>query len=511
MLRLGVLLLLVGPLFAHGGAVNPPPPTGVNGPLVTTPNTAKSVPGSGGNPSTPTEDPAPEPPPPPPPPQPVPPGTTVTPGLRKPSDTPEPPPDPRPEAPPPVTTPQSPDPAPPPKEPPPGPKGPSPTAPPHDQPRAPRSGPRRGAAAGSGWSYWWYFNREHLLGFRRKPAARGPVSGTKTAAKDPVEVRRDHVRATLRKLATTRGEPTLRASALIALGRAGRGEDADLMLRVLREKNVDAIVQEGAALGLGMLPPIEDVDTRERVREHLNYYLQVPSALPSRARAFVAIAAGLRARDDRVLVMQLAAELASPRGGRDRFASVMLAGGLSGDRMVAPELLHAARRGRVGKSVRMPDGIRAHAASALAHLGDPIAVPTLIGLLRSRRGGPESKRAAALALGRLLREGRVEKRKPAIDALVKVLEKPGDSNLRGFAGLALGGARPPAGVPNMQRLLDKGGDAGLRPYLALSLGLAARTSRDRKLASFLAEELEKAKQHDLHGALCIATGLARAR
>ena len=37
-------------------------------------------------------------------------------------------------------------------------------------------------------------------------------------------------------------------------------------LRVLREKNVDAIVQEGAALGLGMLPPIEDAESRERVR-----------------------------------------------------------------------------------------------------------------------------------------------------------------------------------------------------------------------------------------------------
>jgi HEAT repeat protein len=494
-----------------------PPTPGVNGPLTKTPNSAKSNPAKPKAPTTPPDNPPPVPAPETPAtPKPVPPGSTVPPGLRKPGST-TPPADPRPDRPP-TTPPATPTPPPtPPKDAPPkGPKGPKPEAPPHGQARTPRSGTRGGAGSGSGWTYWWTFNREHLLGFRRKMSASGPVSGTKTVAKDPAEVRRDLVRVALRRVATSKGEPTLRASALIALGRAGRGDDAPLFLRVLQEKNVDAIVQEGAALGLGMLPPIESKQTRELVREHLNYYLRVPTALPTRARAFAVIATGLRARDDRVLVMQLASELASPQGEQDRFASVMLAGGLSGDRMVAPELVQAARRGRVGSTVQMPDPLRAHAACALAHLGDPVAVPTLSALLRSRRGGPESKRAAALGLGRLLRETRLPAadRKQATDALAKVLDKPGDSNLRGFAALGLGGAKPPARIPELKRLLDSGGDAMLRPYVAISLGLAARTMgsvKGKPIAAFLAGELAKSKSHDLHGALCIALGLARAR
>jgi len=136
-------------------------------------------------------------------------------------------------------------------------------------------------------------------------------------------------------------------------------------------------------------------------------------------------------------------------------------------------------------------------------------------VLRSRRAGIETRRGAALAVGRILREQELDGKMaaPAVQALRQVFQKSNDSALRGFCAVGLGGARLPAAVGLLRDAIDRGGNTEVKPYCALALGLAARTLGDEKggeIPGFLVEELRKARQLEVTASLTIALGLAKA-
>jgi len=326
---------------------------------------------------------------------------------------------------------------------------------------------------------------------------------------------RTRTRDALRRVALRESDRTLRAAALVALGRVGDDEDARIFLDLLRRRAGPDDLLEAAAVGLGILPAIPDPETATAVRGYFQYALDNPSVLPHRAHGLLVLAAGLRARSDRSFAMALAGRSASPGSDAEEAALLSVACGLSGDPMLLPELVRAVRRGTLG-TVDLGDRGRSHAIYALAKSGLPGAGPAIRSALASRRSGIESRRAAALGLGRLLRFGLLgeEDLREAPLLLLKTFRDTNDAPLKGFCAVALGESDLPAAVEELARAIDHGGSADLKPFAAFGLALSARgreSDAARRTRAFLREELDKSNDPELGAAFSIAVGLAGAR
>jgi HEAT repeat protein len=366
------------------------------------------------------------------------------------------------------------------------------------------------------WRTWWEYNREHLLGLRKMMRDRIVLTGDGPLRPDPLGARRAETLATLRQIADKDPERMVRASALIALGRAGGEEDARRFVETISRDSEPMDVREASAVGLGLLAPFATENVTENVRGFYSWVLGNPSVLGGRLRGLALASLGLRARSDPKLRAALVARIAAdslPDG--EEAAHLMYACGIAADAAAMPELARAARKGEIG-SVRLDDIERSHAVTALGRAGGFAAVDDLAWTLRSRRSGIETKRAAALALGRLLRdvpspdEASAER---AARALRECFEKENDTVLRGFAAVALGGARPPHSLPVLMEAIDHGGNASVKPYCAIALGLGARTAggdEAQRIGNFLRAELDKAAHMELGSALSLGLGLAKA-
>jgi HEAT repeat protein len=416
------------------------------------------------------------------------------------------------------TLPKNPKPAPPTEKPPqpnPPPVQPTPT-PPERIPLTPARQKTKASQVTSGaWRLWWEYNRQHIVNLRALLRRPGVITGTAPRQRpDPLGDMREEVLASLRKVARKEHDRTLRASALLALGRMGTPEDALYFVELLQDGSQPRDVHEGAAVALGILPPLPEGAAHKAVETFLERNIRERRALPTRARGLALLSAGLRARTQTGLMMALLLRTTAGPRSLDEAANLAFACGLTESPMVVPELLRAVAEGELGGK-KLDDLARAHAAQALARTADPNAARLLCGLLRSRKAGLNSRRSAALALGRLLREAALsdEDVRRADQALSRVFEKERDLILRGFAALALGGGRRPLEMGTLMRAIDHGGNAAIKPYCALALGLGARNmerGRNRKVRVFLREELNKTRDVELASSLSIALGLAGA-
>ncbi len=389
------------------------------------------------------------------------------------------------------------------------------------RPKVPGS-PERRARRGAGdtsWRQWWGYNRSDLVGLRRALRESGTVTGRHDGELvDPLGPHRAEVEAALREIVLGSGERKVRASALVALGRMGGGDDALAMVGILRDGRESAEVHEAAAVGLMLLPEITIRDTREATRIWLERVIQRPDQLDGRARGLALVAAGVRAREEPTLAMHLLGRSNAQGVDSEEAANLLWALGLSRDPVAAPELRVAALQGKLGAE-RLTDTGRSHAASALGRCGDPSALAALGDVLASRSAGVDTKRATALAMARLLRERPTgtppdaEARVRAGRILLRAFEKESEPLLRAFCAIAMGGASPPLGSAELMQAIDHGGNAVLKPYCALALGIGARgldADAGDRIRSFLAGELKKSNDPDLGAALSIACGLARA-
>jgi len=385
-------------------------------------------------------------------------------------------------------------------------------------PGSPERRVRRGAGDTS-WRQWWGYNRSDLVGLRRALRESGTVTGRPDGELvDPLGPHRSEVVTALREIVRGDGERKVRASALVALGRMGAGEDAVAMVGILRDARENAEVHEAAAVGLMLLPEIGGGDTRDATRSWLERVIARPDQLDGRARGLALVAAGVRAREEPMLAMHLIGRSTAQGVDSEEAANLVWALGLSRDPMAIPELRQAALEGKLGLE-KLTDTGRSHAASALGRSGDPTALTALAAVLGSRSAGLDTKRAAALAIARLLRETPTgtppdaEARVRAGRVLLRAFEKESEPLLRAFCAIALGGASPPLGAAELMQAIDHGGNAALKPYCALALAIGARRldadSGDR-IRTFLLDELRKSNDPDLGAALSIACGLARA-
>lgn len=375
---------------------------------------------------------------------------------------------------------------------------------------------RRSGGNQTSWRIWWEYNREYMIGVRAMMRESGPITGDGAPGDgkhDPMAGRREEVRATLRRLiATPQTRPKLRQACLIALGRVGGPEDVDYFLAALRgDKETDA-VQTAAALGLGMLPPIGNEEKRAYVREHLDYLVASGGGRSRLVRSFCMMAAGMRARSDKTMAINLARDCATyVKDGYDA-GTLAYACGVSGDTLLLPELMYAARRGVMG-GVKLDDVARSHATAGLGFMHSPLSVHTLLLVLKSRRAGVQARRGAVLSLGRLLREMRLDDdmTKRVRKEVLAAFRKDNDAVLRAFAAIALAGACEPMAVDELMRVVERSGNPVVKPYAALALGLAARRLEKKdadKVRGFLRERAAKEKELEFSSALTLSLGLA---
>ena len=393
------------------------------------------------------------------------------------------------------------------------PKGPSPPSGPSAPDR--RGGGRTPAKGNKGpdeWQMWWERNREYVVKMRSHLRRSTAATGTlKAGPRDPMKGRRDAILQTLRRLAREAKDRSLRAAAVMALGRMGGDEDALLFLRLLRENKEGTVVVEAAAVALGILPPLEG-PAREQMRGFLRETIRAPQHLPTRARGLLLLAAGLRARRDAEVVLALQARGSGRKLKSDETANLIYALGLSGHPLVVPEVILAAREGTFARR-GLVDLQRAHAVQALAFVEAPHRASLLTTVLRSRRTRLQTRRSAAMVLARLLRDANPrspDEREAARRALLRTLRDGKDITLRGYAALAMGGARPPCGIANLKATAQSDPEVRLRPYALLALGLAARDGDDGSIRKFLVRRMRDAGESEQLASTSIALGLARA-
>jgi hypothetical protein len=362
---------------------------------------------------------------------------------------------------------------------------------------------------------WWERNREHVVRMRsllrRSTATTGIATNPKP--RDPMREDRNEILETLRRLARGAKQRALRAAAVMALGRMGGDEDAFFFLRLLHENKEATVVVEAAAVALAILPPLAD-STRQQARVFLRQALRKPQRLPTRARGLTLLATGLRARYDPDLVLALLERGSGRRLKADETANLIYALGLAGHPLVVPEVIRAVRRGEFAGR-ELSDLQRAHAVQALALVETPNRVRLLAMILRSRKARLETQRSAVMVLARLLREENlsVRDRQVATGRLMLTFQNGRDPTLRGYAALAMGGARPPFGTDALRAAAESGAAVVIRPYCFLALGLAAREMHEvegQPIRRFLLERLRETREPERAASASIALGLARA-
>jgi HEAT repeat protein len=174
--------------------------------------------------------------------------------------------------------------------------------------------------------------------------------------------------------------------------------------------------------------------------------------------------------------------------------------------------MDAARTGSVSRR-NLHDVARSHAALALACSDDEAAVPVLAKLLKSRKTGLHTRRGAALALGLMLRDGKLseEMRAGARSTIEYGLAKGRDPLVRGFCAVAMGAALEPFGIERLEAAVEDTGLGVARSFAALGLGLAGWRLEGRDthgIRQLLAERLAKERDTQVVAALSIAAGLS---
>jgi hypothetical protein len=454
-----------------------------------------------------------------------------------------------------------------------GPTGPSapatgaPTAPATPGPAAPSTG---GPSTGGGlpieadhgtWDYWWEYNKNGFL--RLREVAAGHVAQTGSDHFYLGATRRDEARDRLRpsteqlvrevlpalkQALDATGNRDIATACMVAMAKVGNDHPDFSLLDVFvpRLRDGDQEVRETAALAIGIaargdersLAMLEGLvladgagraarggDIEIRVRAFAAYGLGLTARrsadVATKARAFAALRSVVEDRrlaDRNLKVAAITAIGLLDPNPRD-YASTRLC-------EQALTTLEVYFRKDLGAGEQL---IQAHCPTAIAKLiGRDHArsgyfrqlFTTELLTNDSRRSSNALSQSCALALGQL---GMPCDGPDSLDAevsrvLLQVARKHTDEPTRNFALMALAQV---GGAENRTALLkefDRANKAMRRPWCALALGVHAFSARERRphedadalIAQTLHDELQRAKEPGLTGALGIGLGLADA-
>ena len=348
------------------------------------------------------------------------------------------------------------------------------------------------------WLRWWEMNKFDFIRLRRIVDAplteQGEVQESddararRLAAVD--ELIETRVQPVLREL-TASGDPSVRASAIVALAKLQDPETSARARELLQDGSLD--VRRAALLALGVLDAgrssyllMNVADDSASGRKMMD-----ASRVTDEMRGVAILAASLRG--DTSPEMLIDGLLADPDElGLEVLASAANAAGLVGAPRAIPALTRLARDdGR-------PVFVRATAATALGRLGEPTTVPVLLELLDDDL---EVRRAATAALGLLAHPGMHE----VSDALAAQLDSS-DGPTRHFSAISLGRIGSERGRAALEASF-RDARTDMRPWLALGLGLCERAQPRGDVPRLLLDRLEDESNNLTIGAYLVALGL----
>lgn len=149
---------------------------------------------------------------------------------------------------------------------------------------------------------------------------------------------------------------------------------------------------------------------------------------------------------------------------------------------------------------KLPEVVRATAATSLGKIGDPIAVPILLAGLQEK--ALNIRRSAAIALGSLVSQGNSD----AIKKMVHLMETEKDIPLRNFLAISLGSIGGKRAKDSLKKAFQTG-PSTLRPWACLGLGLACRATQEADIVKTLLAAFDSEKNAERKGAIIISLGI----
>ena len=149
---------------------------------------------------------------------------------------------------------------------------------------------------------------------------------------------------------------------------------------------------------------------------------------------------------------------------------------------------------------KLPEVVRATAATSLGKIGDPISVPILLAGLEDK--ALNIRRSSAIALGSLVSQGNSD----AIKKMIHLIDTEKDIPLRNFLAISLGNIGGKRAKDALKKALQTG-PSTLRPWASLGLGLACRVTQEDEIVKILMSQLDKEKNAERRGAVIISLGI----
>lgn len=397
----------------------------------------------------------------------------------------------------------------------------------------PTSGGYDLADASGRWETWWEHNKDRYLDLKRR-LGREVVYGSSqhlTGQGRPGELRWSRrpdaqridgeVVPLLQRLLREEDQRDVLDSAVLALGRVARAEQADAAvaaaLPLLAHR--DLAVQSAAALALGLSGSPRAAGPLGELMAGTAHGRQLTggSDVPELVRAFAALALGLL--DDPAAAPRLLDLLErTPDSERNLKACALAALGL----LQGPGLDAAAARLVAALGDRRLDAaLRSHVPTTLAKLGGgrTEALPALLATFRDRDADRLVRQSCAIALGRLARLGEDGE---AVQALADAIEGERDAPTRHFAFMALAdigrrdadGVQAHAGAHDalrrlLARELRKPTQRDHRPWAALAAAVYGRAvpAAGLELAGLVEDAYARESDGSVRAACALALGL----
>jgi HEAT repeat protein len=467
------------------------------------------------------------------------PGGGVPPGLREPSD-PTPPPPPPPTTPPPTTTPTD------PSTPNPTPVTPStPNQPPPTQtnPDPDKTPGKKAPTSFDQWVFWWNNNNDDILQLKQAIYALrvsvgsgltrlGSETGGRSDATRPTEkaVKEVLIPALLWSMDPANHQhPDTESASYIALAKVTDDPaHIPLLMKAVgtdgkKNKDVDQIVNESAALSLGLLRRAEkgrqfDAKELDRVRDFL-FEVFEDGQYQTRTRGFAMLSLGLLGDQPTtrtgkpvtgggefwapdpvaggaMTTDRIFAELKKKYSDEQLYVCALLSLSLQPPETVTREMVDVLKEcGLKAKLFKesVSDVVASYAALALGRIGTAEDIPALLTALKVKQTGANVKRSAAIALGQLGKRIDGQARATLAVDLYRGLEAVKEASAKNFGIISLAylieadirAERTDVINAKGVKLADeivkiaKDGRYSERPYGALALGLIGREIGER--------------------------------
>ncbi len=383
------------------------------------------------------------------------------------------------------------------------------------------------------WEFWWAYNKEAFLnrsnrfGRRAERAEKKETAGKCDRKEGASEAPTADVigKEILQALTNALGvdHPDILDSAVLAIARTTRAEDAPLVLEKIKSLlgSKYKTVRQSACLSLGVLgapeavPICRDLMTDSGAGRKLTGCAKVPALV----RAFAALSLGLigmeEGTEETSRPLRSVIENEDPKTQKDLIACAILSLGLIGDNDAGCRNVDFL----IGllENTEMEPFLKANVPIALAKLGNPIALSPLVDLFESENLNDWIRQSCAIAMGQL---AGIENEN-VIDLLMKYVREGKDTQTRHFAFIALGqiGARDQDRAVHAERQkriaqffleeIDRPRKVHHLSWASIAGAIHARDDEFLKnpVASKLREKFSRNKNPSEKGAIAISLGL----